>query len=173
MVKVPHHFQLVKTALEESKIVYWEWPLGNGTQRAETLTAMSQAKDLRTFLGLQAVSLPETLYVKQVVAVGLIGEVLFTTLVGSGRVWGELTTPEQLYLLDPANGATMLDIPFGHVLVALVEAQGDFQHLNATLARRRTESTLLPVNSRVPQLTNDQLAVTGILANGVVAALHY
>jgi predicted dehydrogenase len=172
-VKVPYHRQLVTAALTAGKMVYCEWPLGNGTQEAEELTALAQAKGIRTFVGLQAVSLPETRYLRQVLAEGLIGEVLSTSLLGSGMSWGPTVTSEYLYLIDPANGATMRDIPFGHTLAGVLEVLGDFEHLSATLARRRTQATLLPDNTQVPQLTNDQLAVTDVLASGAVASLHY
>jgi predicted dehydrogenase len=172
-VKVPYHRQLVTAALAAGKMVYCEWPLGNGTQEAEELTALAQAKGVRTFVGLQAVSLPETRYLKQVIAEGLIGEVLATSVLGSGMSWGATARHANQYVLDPANGATLLTIPFGHMLAAFVHALGGFQHVSATLARRRTQATLLPENTPVPQLTADQLVVTGALEQAIVANLHY
>jgi len=59
-VKVPYHYKLVKAAIEAGKMTYCEWPLGNGIKEAEELTEMAAAKGLRTFTGLQALSLPET-----------------------------------------------------------------------------------------------------------------
>src|SRR6267378_3723246 len=36
-VKVPYHLELATAALDASKSVYCEWPLGNGLKEAETL----------------------------------------------------------------------------------------------------------------------------------------
>jgi predicted dehydrogenase len=172
-VKVPYHRQLVTAALAAGKMVYCEWPLGNGTQEAEELTALAQAKGIRTFVGLQAISLPETRYLHQAIAEGLIGEVLSTSMVGSGMNWGATVQQSLRYLLDPANGVTMLTIPFAHTLAAVARVLGDFQRLNATLAHRRLQITLMPENISLPQLADDQVVVTGVLAQGAVAAIHY
>ena len=36
-VKVPHHEELVDAALDAHKIIYCEWPLGNGLAEAEAM----------------------------------------------------------------------------------------------------------------------------------------
>lgn len=172
-VKVPHHQQLVNTALAAGKLVYCEWPLGNGTAEAEAMAALAATHGVRTFTGLQALSLPETHYLKQALAEGLVGEVLSTTLVGSGRGWGAVTDARNAYTLDPANGCTLLTIPLGHTVAAVAHVLGSFQRLSATLARRRTMAEVLPTHVSIPQLTQDQIAVNGLLAGGTVASLHY
>jgi len=43
-VKVSTHEHLVKTALEAGKMVYCEWPLGNGTTEAKVLTDLAAKK---------------------------------------------------------------------------------------------------------------------------------
>jgi predicted dehydrogenase len=172
-VKVPYHYKLVKAAIEAGKMTYCEWPLGNGIKEAEGLTEMAAAKGLRTFTGLQALSLPETVYLKTVIADGLIGEVLSSSIIGSGGGWAAVRTEGDLYLLDPANGATMMEIPFGHTLAAYVDVLGDYKTISATLARRRKEVTLLPTGEKVPQLSNDQIVLSGTLEGGAVANIHY
>jgi predicted dehydrogenase len=172
-VKVPYHYKLVKAAIEAGKMIYCEWPLGNGTEEAEELAGMAVAKGLSTFTGLQALSLPETVYLKTVIADGLIGEVLSSSIIGSGGGWAAVRTEGDLYLLDPANGATMMEIPFGHTLAACVDVLGDYKTISATLARRRKEVTLLTTGEKVPQLSNDQIVLSGILEGGAVANIHY
>lgn len=173
-VKVPYHYQLVKAAIDAGKMIYCEWPLGNGTAEAEELTAMASAKGLKTFVGLQAVSLPEINYLKDAIADGLIGEVLSSSMLGSGGVWGPVVIDESyLYLTDPKNGATMMDIPFSHTLAGFMHVLGGFNTISATLAHRRKEAVLLTNNSIVPQLTIDQIAVSGILKNNALVNVHY
>src|SRR5215831_10770541 len=42
-VKVPHHSEIVKAAIEAGKHVYCEWPLGNGVAEAEDMAARARA----------------------------------------------------------------------------------------------------------------------------------
>ncbi len=172
-VKVPSHYKLVKAAIDAGKMIYCEWPLGNGTKEAEELAEMANAKGLRNFVGLQSLSLPETVYLKKVIAEGLIGEVLSSSIIGSGGGWADVKADELLYMLDPANGATMMDIPFGHTLAAYIDVLGEYKTISSTLARRRKEVTRLTTGEKVPQLTNDQIVVTGILEGGAVSNMHY
>src|SRR5690606_29029733 len=93
---------------------------------------------------------------------------------GSGGVWGPVVIDESyLYLTDPKNGATMMDIPFSHTLAGFMHVLGGFNTISATLAHRRKEAILLIDNSIVPQLTIDQIAVSGILNNDALVNVHY
>jgi len=172
-VKVPYHYKLVKAAIEAGKMVYCEWPLGNGTQEAQELVKMAAAKGVKTFTGLQALSLPETFYLKKAIANDLIGEVLSSSLIGSGGRWDIVRAEDGLYMIDPANGATMLSIVFGHTIAAYLDILGNYKSINATLARRRKEVPLLTTGEMVAQLTDDQIVVSGILKNGTVSNIHY
>ena len=64
----------------------------------------------------QARVTPAMLHTKRLVQSGFVGEAVSTALSGWGRIWG--ATIDDLktdgYLLDKANGATMLTIPFAH-----------------------------------------------------------
>jgi len=112
-VKVPHHAELVGHAVAHGKRVLCEWPLGNGLRQAEAMAAAA-ASGPGAWVGLQARACPTLLLLKELVAAGDIGEVLSTTLVSVGELWGAAVPPGQEYTLDPGNGATMLTIPFGH-----------------------------------------------------------
>src|SRR5213079_1321489 len=106
-VKVPHHLELATAALEAGKAVYCEWPLGNGLHEAETLAALAKQHGVLAVTGLQARSAPAVAYVRDLVRQGYVGEVLSTTLVGSGMGWGPTVEPFNVYLNDRKNGATM------------------------------------------------------------------
>src|SRR6266545_7024131 len=92
-VKVPHHLELATAALEAGKALYCEWPLGNGLREAETLAAPAKKKRVLAVAGLQARSAPAVAYVRDLVKQGYVGEVLSTTLVGSGMGWGPTVEP--------------------------------------------------------------------------------
>src|SRR5207244_3783286 len=106
-VKVPHHFELATAALRAGKAVYCEWPLGNGLQEAEQLAALAKQQSVLAVAGLQARAAPAVSYVRDLVRQGYVGDVLSTTLIGSGMGWGPTVEPYNAYLNDRKNGATM------------------------------------------------------------------
>ncbi len=138
-VKVPPHLEIVKAAIEAGKHVYCEWPLGNGLAEAEEMAALARAKGVLGVVGTQARVAPEIEYLRHLIADGFVGEVLSTTLVARGGGWGG-SIPEKktcAYLLDRANGATMLTIPVGHTLAALRDVLGEVAEVSSVLATRR------------------------------------
>src|SRR5204862_5217872 len=104
----PYHLELATAALDAGKAVYCEWPLGNGSKEAETLAALAKTKGVLAVAGLQARSAPSVAYLHDLIEQGYVGEVLSTTLIGSGMGWGATVEQSNAYLADKANGATML-----------------------------------------------------------------
>lgn len=172
-VKVPHHRELVTAALEAGKHVYCEWPLGNGLAEAEEMAALARKKGVKAFVGLQARSSPVVARVKDLVADGYVGDVLSTTLVGSGMNWGAFIDQPNAYTADKRNGATLLSIPVGHTVDALCHCLGEFVAVDAMLANRRKTFTLLPDGTTLPMTAEDQVLVAGELQGGAVASIHY
>lgn len=172
-VKVPYHLGLVQRAFAAGKHVYCEWPLANGLREAEEMAAMAEVADGRSVVGLQARQAPVIGYVKDLVAGGELGDILSTTMVGSGLQWADWVDRPNSYLLDKRNGATMLTIPMGHALDALCYCLGEFSELSATSAIRRPTATVLETGEVLPKTSDDQFALSGTLQNGVVAVVHY
>jgi len=176
-VKVPPHFEIVKAAIEAGKHVYCEWPLGKSLAEAEEMTALARARGVLAVVGTQAPFAPEIAYLRRLIADGFVGKVLSTTLVGrGGAALGDGTIPDKKaygYLLDRANGATMLTIPVGHTLAALRSVFGDIAEVSAVLATRRP--TVLAVDSGevLPVTAPDQVLVSGAFASGVPLSIHY
>jgi len=172
-VKVPAHLALVSTALAAGKHVLCEWPLGNGLAEAEQLATLADRMGVRGFVGLQARSAPPVRFIRDLVASGEIGEVLSTTLIGTGGRWGDSIAGEVVYLLDRDNGATMLTIPVGHALDGVCSCLGELSEVTATMAVRRPEVTRTDTGRLTRMTAEDQIAVTGRLQSGAVIALHY
>lgn len=171
-VKVPHHLELVTLGLEAGKMVFSEWPLGNGLSETEALADLAREQRVRTVVGLQAQCAPAVAYLRDLVADGYVGEVLSTTLVQSGRSWGADVAGANAYTLDPANGATMLTISAGHQLDGLTTVLGEFTEVTATLATRRAQIRRRETGEMLPMTAPDQIAVTGRLQTGAVVAVH-
>ena len=105
------------------------------------MAALARSRGVLAVVGTQAPFAPEIAYLRQLIADGFVGKVLSTTLVGrGGAALGGGTIPDERtygYLLDRANGATMLTIPVGHTLAALRSVFGDIAEVSAVLATRR------------------------------------
>src|SRR5207302_4646858 len=129
-VKVPYHLELATAALNAGKAVYCEWPLANGLIEAETLAALAKKRGVLAVAGLQARSAPSVAYVRDLIEQGYVGEVLSTTLIGSGMGWGPTVEPFNAYLNDRKNGATMLSIAVGHTADALCHCLGEIRELS-------------------------------------------
>src|SRR5881296_3890377 len=172
-VKVPHHLELATAALNAGKAVYCEWPLGNGLKEAQTLAALAKKKGVLAVAGLQARSAPSVAYVRDLVKQRYVGEVLSTTLIGSGMGWGPTVEPFNAYLNDKKNGATMLSIALGHAADALCHCLGEIRELSATMTMRRKSFTVAGMGESKPMAVDDQLLVSGLLEGGATFSIHY
>lgn len=174
-VKVAHHYDIVKTAIAAGKHVYCEWPLGNGLAEAEELARLARAAGVLGVVGTQARLAPEIIYLRQLIEDGYVGEILSTTLVARGRGWGGSIPVEKAdaYLLDRANGATMLTIPFGHTMAAVRDVLGEIAELAALLAVRRKKAVALDTGAILSVTAPDQLLVSGLLESGAPLSVHY
>src|SRR5438128_8840819 len=167
-VKVPYHLELATAALGAGKAVYCEWPLGNGLKEAQTLAALAKERGVLAVAGLQARSAPPVAYVHDLIEQGYVGEVLSTTLIGSGMGWGPTVEPFNAYLNDKKNGATMLSIALGHAADALCHCLGEARELSATMTLRRKTFTIPETGESKPMTAADQVCVSGLLDGGAV-----
>jgi len=172
-VKVPYHLELATAALDAGKAVYCEWPLGNGLNEAETLAALAKKQGALAVAGLQARSAPAVAYVRDLIEQGYVGEVLSTTLIGSGMGWVPTVEPYNAYLNDKKNGATMLSIALGHTADALCYCLGEVRELSATMAMRRKTFTIARTGESKPMNAEDQVGVSGLLEGGAAFSIHY
>lgn len=173
-VKVPYHLELVKQALAAGKHVYCEWPLGNGLAEAEEMARLAEQAGVVAVCGTQARCAPEIRYVKQLVADGFVGDVLSTTMVGAGMMWGDWVNTPNAYLLDKANGALLQTIPMGHSVDAMCFCLGEFTEVSATYAQLLPKVTNIDTGEVITKRSSEShVAFTGRLANGAVANVQY
>jgi predicted dehydrogenase len=174
-VKVPHHLEIARAAIDAGKHAYCEWPLGNGLAEAEELARLAREKNVLGVVGTQARVAPEIVHLRKLIADGFVGEVLSTTLVARGGGWGGSIPMQKThaYLLDRANGATMLTIPLGHMLAALRDVLGEISELSSVLATRRTRAVAFDTGETLPVTAPDQVLVSGLLATGAPVSIHY
>jgi len=80
VTSVLHHHRLVMGAIEAGKHVFCEWPLGVTTQQAIEMRDLAEARGVRTLVGLQNRCAPVVRYVRDLIARGFVGDVLFANL---------------------------------------------------------------------------------------------
>jgi predicted dehydrogenase len=174
-VKVPAHWDLVRTALSAGKHVFCEWPLGRTLEEAEALANLAREKAIVAVTSTQSRVAPPMRVLADLINSGYVGEILSTSMMGWGRIWG--ATIDDLktdgYLLQNANGATMLTIPFAHTLAAMRDVVGDVSEVSAILDTRFKEVQSTETGDLVPMDAPDQIVVTGRLANGAPFSMHY
>jgi len=172
-VKVPAHLELVSAALAAGKHVYCEWPLGNGLAEARQMAELARSNSVRTVIGLQARVSPAISYVRDLVAQGYVGEVLSSSLIGTGMAWGAMVDAPNAYTADRRNGATMLAIPVGHTLDAVCSVLGEVRQVSALLANGRTETMIVETGETIPMTAHDQIGLVGRTESGAVLTAHY
>src|SRR5437868_8012948 len=171
-VKVPHHRELVSAALAAGKAVYCEWPLGRDLDDARAMAELAAEQEVRTVVGLQARQAPAIEFVQQLLRDGYVGEVLSTTMVGLS-IPGDVVGRSNAYMLDKANGANLLTVPFGHSLDILNHVLGEFADLSAVSDLRRPLITVEETGEQIVKTAADHIAVIGSLTSGATASIHF
>ncbi|OAP55953.1 hypothetical protein AYL99_10105 [Fonsecaea erecta] len=177
-VKVPlHRAVLVPSLLSDRssvKGVFVEWPIGVSLAESEDIVRRTRDRGVplhRTAVGLQGRFSAVTQRIAQLVRAGRVGRVLSTTVVGTVPTGGGTVEKRGVqYALDPANGATMVDIHLAHFVecltfalgaeVATVSAQVRTMHPTTDIVDDLTGEV---VEKDAPKRSPDQVLVQGLL----------
>jgi len=171
-VKVPHHRRIVEAAIRHGKSIYCEWPLGNGLREAVEMADLARQHKTLAVIGTQAVASPEVAHVARLVKGGYVGQVLGSTYVGSGVVWGDEISESDAYAVDSEHGVTLLSVIGGHALSAVQSALGKIADVSALLEQRRRTVKVIETGATIPMKTADQLVVAARLEDGSPLSLH-
>lgn len=172
-VKVPHHLELVRTAIAAGKHVYCEWPLGNGIDEARAMAKLAKDAGVGAWCGTQARFAPALAYARDLVKQGYVGDVLSVSVIGSGLAWGPFVDNPNAYNVDIRNGATMLSIPIGHTLDGLAQVVGDVAEVRALMAQARTQTLNVDTGETIPMTGHDEVLFSGLLESGAPISVHY
>ncbi|MEE2951877.1 MAG: Gfo/Idh/MocA family oxidoreductase [Pseudomonadota bacterium] len=174
-VKVPHHHRIVTAALAANKMVYCEWPLARNLAEAEELASLARERGLRTIVGLQGSLHPPIRFVRDLVRQGVIGRPISTSIRAhpTEEMWVGRYDPPFEFMASAEHGATFLSIALGHALEPLALVLGTFESLSAVVANQRGVGVRLSDGAPLPKDAPDEVAVAGVLKDGIVASLHY
>jgi predicted dehydrogenase len=172
-VRIPLHKPLVEAAIASGKPILCEWSLGAGLGETLDLATQAEHAGVRGFVELQARASPGYNHVKALLNEGYIGEVLSSSIIASGVNWGPIIDPANTYILNSANQAGMLVIPFGHTMDGVCYCLGEAEYLSAELANRRQAAVETGTGRSVPMTVPDQVAVTMKLESGAILSAHF
>ncbi|MEU3516439.1 Gfo/Idh/MocA family oxidoreductase [Streptomyces sp. NPDC006654] len=171
-VQLPRRDGLVEAAIEAGKHVYCEWPLARDAATAERFEAKARAAGVRHAVGLQSRNHPAVRLLRDLLAQGLIGEVLSASLLYS------LSTPEvwstrYAALFDRTQGVNHVAVVGGHSLDMFQYAVGEFAEVSATLTTRIDRVTMEETGERIEVTSPDQIVAGGLLRSGAAASAHF
>jgi predicted dehydrogenase len=172
-VKVPDHFELVSAALDAGKMVYCEWPLGRNLAETEALAAHARKAGVRTAIGLQSRAAPEVVYLRELVRQGYVGEVVSTSILGTGMLWAGAVDEANAFTAERSNGVNMLTILCAHTVDAMCWSLGEFAHLHANIGNRRHSTRVIETGEVIPMTSPDQIVFGGMLEGGIAAGVQY
>lgn len=176
-VKVPMHKQLMMPALQAKKDVFVEWPLSRNLAEAEEMAALAKKQGVKTYVGLQARVSAPMLKAKELVSSGALGRITSVTVLGADG--GLLNLPDKVkYINDPDSGASILSVPTGHNLDAVLFAlSSEISSLSATMTI--THPTIRYISSDgslsapEPRKVADNIALSGTLTpSGAALSYH-
>ncbi len=167
VVRVPVHYVLTKNALEASKHVYCEWPLGANLKEAEELAALARKMKVHTMVGLQRRASPVYLRLQELVEEGYVGQVLSVNLTQMGA--GVLTrTSDRTWQRDAALGANTLTIGFGHSIDALCMVVGEITEVAGVVSTQVPQWYETDTKKYVDVTAPDNIMISGRLEGGAV-----
>lgn len=172
-VKVPHHFELVRAALEAGKHVFCEWPLGANTKEAATLAELAASRGVQNVVGLQGRMSPIGNYVRNLVTEGYVGEVLDVCLQshGSGTRGGREIAEERAWMTDRDKGANTLTISGGHSIDFLRHVVGEVDELQGLVAVRNPVVKVTETGEELSVTSPDVVLAQGRLASGAYVTI--
>ncbi|EXJ70925.1 uncharacterized protein A1O5_05917 [Cladophialophora psammophila CBS 110553] len=172
-VKAPLHRTVLMPSLLSKRLkgIFVEWPIDCSFAKAEEIVCLAREQGLRTAVGLQGRFSAITQRISQLVRSGRLGRILSTTAVGTVPTGdGKSEKRSSQYALDPANGATMVDVHLAHFIecltfaldadVATVSGQVKTMHPTTNIVDDVTGKI---VERDAPKKSPDQVLVQGML----------
>ncbi|MFF3314913.1 Gfo/Idh/MocA family protein [Streptomyces sp. NPDC003035] len=171
-VQLPQRDGLVDAAIAAGKHVYSEWPLALDAETAERFRTSAEKAGVQHAVGLQSRHHPAIRHVRDLIADGLVGEVLSTSLsysLAAAEVWSQ----RYAALFDHTKGVNHLAVVAGHSLDMYRSVVGDFTELSATLTTRIRRVTMQETGSEIEVTSPDQIVVAGLLESGAASSAHF
>jgi predicted dehydrogenase len=165
-VKVPAHRELVLAALEASKAVYCEAPLGRTVSETEEMA--SAVRSHHTAIGLQGRLNPAVRRAAQLLSSGKIGRPLNARIVSTNVGFGPELPSTHDYFNKTSSGANLLTITAGHTLDMVEAVLGPIVEVDARTEILWPEVKLTDIGKQSLRETADHVDILGKTRSGAV-----
>ncbi len=172
VLRVPMHRAPTLAALRAGKHVYTEWPLGKDSAEAVELAALADAAGVTHMIGLQSRFSPTLRYARDLIADGVIGEVLTANVAGFRFQKPADHTSEYTWRTDIREGQNQLSIQTGHVLDSVRFVLGDFGTVRSLMSAQTPELLEVDTGVVVHPTAPDHVLLSGRLVSGAVLSVH-
>jgi predicted dehydrogenase len=167
-VNVPTHRELVLAALDASKAVYCEAPLGRTVEETEEMA--SAAGSLHTAIGLQGRLNPAVRHAAHLLSSGKIGRPLKVRIVSNVVGFGPEMPSAYDYFNKVSSGANLLTITVGHTLDVVEAVLGPIIEVEARTEILWPTVKLTDTGENSLRETADHASILGSTHSGVVFA---
>lgn len=172
-VKAPLHAQVLMPSLRKTgklKALFVEWPIGRSLAETLEIADLARVQNLRTAVGLQGRYGAVVRRIQQLARTH-VGKILSTNVVGTLPTGdGVSEKAGSKYSLDPANGATMVDIHLAHFVECLTTAlDADVLTVSGVVKTMHPTTNIVDdvtgevVEKDCPKPSPDQVLVQGTL----------
>ncbi|KIK54823.1 hypothetical protein GYMLUDRAFT_1021879 [Collybiopsis luxurians FD-317 M1] len=178
-VKVLNHKEVATKVIDAGKDLFIEWPAGRKLAETKELYEAAKKAGVKTVVGFQMRFANFALKAKSAIDSGKLGKIVSSTfMVSSSPFWGHTTPEFGKYILEPSNGATLLDIVGGHALDLFTHILGPILSVSAVAKNQIQSSAIVDMNGKptgeiLPQNGATQICVSGLLASGAVFNVHF
>ncbi|KIK54822.1 hypothetical protein GYMLUDRAFT_176574 [Collybiopsis luxurians FD-317 M1] len=178
-VKVLHHKEVATKVIDAGKDFFIEWPAGRKLAETKEIYEAAKKVGVKTVVGFQMRFANFALEAKSVIDSGKLGKIVSSTFMVSSKFWGHTTPDFAKYVLEPSNGATLLDILGGHALDLFTHLLGPISSVSAVTKNQVQSSAVVdlssgkPTGEVLPQNGPTQVCVSGLLKSGAAFNVHF
>lgn len=172
LTTAPQHEEAVRAAIAAKKNVYCEWPLTTHTSISKALVQLAQEAGVKHIVGLQRRLAPHNRFVRDLIKQGYVGKLRSVRLHVSMNYFQALRPNSLRWTVPAENFSSVIAIYAGHFLDMLFAATGWPTKVAALAVNQFETITLKETGEEFTTTTPDQLALTGLLADGAVLSVH-
>lgn len=172
LTTAPQHEAAVRAAIAAKKNVYCEWPLTTRTGVSEELVQLAEDAGVKHIVGLQRRLAPHNRFVRDLIQEGYVGKLRSVRIHVSMNYFQALRPNSLRWTVPAENFSSVIAIYAGHFLDMLFAATGWPTKVAALALNQFDTVTIKETGETFATTTPDQLALTGLLADGAVLSVH-
>jgi len=169
---VPAHRDLIVAALEASKHIVTEWPVGTSTAQTEEIAAIADRSGMHTAVSLQSRMNPAAIRGLALIESGAIGRVISATVYSSTAGFGRKVADGDLYLEKPETGMNLTTIQTAHTVDFAIRLAGRLTSLAALTTTQYPDLEVGDPPKPYRRTIPDHVLLHGRLANGGALAVQ-